>query len=69
MKIVLISSPRVIPQAPDFPPVGLSYIGAVAKQMGHDVKIIEGAMLGWEELADEMRREKRPRNFRCCGRI
>ena len=43
MKVTLISAPRMVPQMPAFPPVGLSYIGAVAALMGHKMEIIEAA--------------------------
>lgn len=57
MKLVLINSPREIPQAPDFPPLGLAYVCAAASQAGHAVRILDAAEWAWDKLAQEVARE------------
>ncbi|MBC8233440.1 B12-binding domain-containing radical SAM protein [bacterium] len=57
MKVVLINAPRKIPQVADFPPLGLAYIGAVAKQAGHYVRIIDAAAWSFDDLSQAVRRE------------
>jgi len=50
MKVLLISPPRENPQPASFPPIGLGYIGAVLKQAGHEVRIIDAAAYSLKEL-------------------
>jgi radical SAM superfamily enzyme YgiQ (UPF0313 family) len=57
MKIVLINSPREIPQVADFPPLGLAYIGAAASRAGHHVHILDAAAWTWDKLQQTVRRE------------
>jgi len=57
MKVLLISPPRIIPAIPYFPPLGLGFIGAVAKQDGHRVKILDAAGWTWDELSDAVKSE------------
>ncbi len=51
MKIVLISNPTTIKQKPDFPPIGIAYLGAIAKEDGHDVLLIDGGLESIEKIA------------------
>lgn len=57
MNVVLIKSPRKIPQAADFPPFGLAFIAAAASQAGHKVRILDAASWKWDKLAQEVRSE------------
>lgn len=57
MKVVLISPPREIPQKADFPPLGLAYIAAAARQAGHHVKVLDAAAWTWDDLQQAVRRE------------
>lgn len=54
---MLINSPREIPQAADFPPLGLAFIGAAASQAGYKVRILDAASWTWDKLAQEVRSE------------
>ena len=58
MKILLITPPRAkIPPISDFPPLGLGFIGAVAKQGGHQVRIIDASLWSWEKIRLAMQEE------------
>jgi radical SAM superfamily enzyme YgiQ (UPF0313 family) len=57
VRLVLISSPREIPEIADFPPLGLAYIAASAKQAGHHVKILDASAWTWDQLQQAVRRE------------
>ena len=52
MKVVLINPPREKPETADFPPLGLGYVGAVAKSEGHEVEIIDAASWSWKQLRE-----------------
>ena len=54
MNVVLINPPRINPSRADFPPLGLGYIGAVAKAAGHQVAILDAAAWSWDELRDRL---------------
>ena len=42
MKVLLISHPNAYHQKPDFPPIGIAYLGAVIKKRGDDAQLIDG---------------------------
>jgi anaerobic magnesium-protoporphyrin IX monomethyl ester cyclase len=42
MKVLLISHPSEHRQKPDFPPIGIAYLGAMVKNQGHEVLLIDG---------------------------
>jgi radical SAM superfamily enzyme YgiQ (UPF0313 family) len=44
MKVLLISHPNMHRQKPDFPPIGIAYLGAMAKNHGHAVLLIDGGL-------------------------
>ena len=44
MKVLLISHPNVHRQKPDFPPIGIAYLGAMVKNHGHEVLLIDGGI-------------------------
>lgn len=55
MKIVFISHPNKYKQKPDFPPIGIAYLGAVVRKRGHEVCLIDG---GLTEINDIVRQVK-----------
>lgn len=57
MKVLLISHPRKFAQKPDFPPIGIAYLGAAAREAGHDVLLIDAEMAG--TIANIMKQAKR----------
>lgn len=50
MKVLFISHPNKYEEKPDFPPIGLAYIGAIAKRDGHEVLLIDGGLLNIEKI-------------------
>lgn len=54
MKILLINSPREVLQKPNFPPLGLASIGAVAHEEGHNVIIVDAADWDWLRLEQKI---------------
>jgi anaerobic magnesium-protoporphyrin IX monomethyl ester cyclase len=44
MKVLLISHPRKNFQKPDFPPIGIAYLGAVSRRAGHETRLIDGGL-------------------------
>lgn len=56
MKVLLISQPDTYPQKPDFPPIGLAILGAVARAGGHEVLLIDAALSTITEIAERSRR-------------
>ena len=55
MRIVLISHPPGLNQKPDFPPVGISYLGAVAYKSGHDVLLIDSGINTIPSIVNKVR--------------
>ena len=55
MKVVLISNPTVRHQKPDFPPPGIAYLGATARQAGHDVLLIDGGLRTIQQIVQDVR--------------
>jgi anaerobic magnesium-protoporphyrin IX monomethyl ester cyclase len=51
MKVLLISHPNKNRQKPDFPPIGIAYLGAMAKKHGHEVLLIDGCINSLNEIA------------------
>lgn len=56
MKILLISNPTSRHQRPDFPPPGIAYLGAIAKNEGHEVMLIDGGLRTISMIAAEARK-------------
>lgn len=50
MKVLLISHPNKYKETPDFPAIGIAYIGAIAKRDGHEVMLIEGGFFSLKEI-------------------
>jgi len=46
MKVLLISHPDKYRQKPDFPPIGVAYLGAVSVGGGHETLLIDGGLTG-----------------------
>ena len=44
MKVMLVSHPNEHRQKPDFPPIGIAYLGATVKAKGHEVLLIDGGL-------------------------
>lgn len=44
MKVLLISHPNAHRQKPDFPPIGIAYLGAMVKNHGHEVLLVDGGI-------------------------
>jgi radical SAM superfamily enzyme YgiQ (UPF0313 family) len=45
MKVLLISQPNIYMQRPDFPPIGIAYLGAVAAGQGYETKLIDAGLV------------------------
>lgn len=56
MKILLISNPTTRRQRPDFPPPGIAYLGAIAKNEGHEVMLIDGGLQTILKITAEARK-------------
>lgn len=52
MKILLISHPSGSVQRPDFPPIGIAYLGAAVRGRGHSVFLIDGGLAGIADIVD-----------------
>ena len=50
MKVLFISHPHKHRQTPDFPPIGIAYLGAMARKQGHDVLLIDGGLMSIGEI-------------------
>ncbi len=44
MRVLFIGHPNEHRQKPDFPPLGIAYLGAAARDKGHDVLLIDGGL-------------------------
>ncbi len=55
MRIVLISSPTSRRQRPDFPPIGIAYLGAIAMSEGHEVRLFDGGLESIKNIAVKTR--------------
>lgn len=55
MKVALISHPDKIQQKPDFPPIGIAYLGAVAKADGHETLLFDAGQKSVEMILDELK--------------
>lgn len=53
MKILLISHPNEHRQKPDFPPIGIAYLGAVVRNRGHEVLLIDGGLVAIKEIVQQ----------------
>lgn len=51
MKVLFIGHPSEHRQKPDFPPIGIAYLGAVVRDRGHEVLLIDGGLMGLAEIA------------------
>lgn len=56
MRILLISHPSSRPRRPDFPPIGIAYLGAVVRNRGHEVFLVDGELTGLEGIVEEAKR-------------
>lgn len=50
MKVLFISHPNEHRQKPDFPPLGIAYLGAVVRNRGNEVLLIDGGLTGLEDI-------------------
>ena len=50
MKVLLIGHPNEHRQKPDFPPIGIAYLGAVVSKCGHEVSLIDGGLTSFEDI-------------------
>ncbi len=50
MKVLLISHPQKKIHKPDFPPTGISYLGAVAHETGHETLLLDGGLIRIPEI-------------------
>jgi len=50
MKVLLIGHPNAYRQKPDFPPIGIAYLGAMVKNRGHEVLLIDGGISPINEI-------------------
>lgn len=46
MKVLLISHPDPHRQRPDFPPIGIAYLGAALRARGHEVLLLDAGLTG-----------------------
>jgi len=53
MKVLLISQPDRYRKLPDFPPLGIGYLGAVAHKAGHKVLLIDGGLHSIAQIVAE----------------
>jgi anaerobic magnesium-protoporphyrin IX monomethyl ester cyclase len=50
MRVLFISHPNEHRQKPDFPPLGIAYLGAAVHSQGHKVLLIDGGLTGLKEI-------------------
>lgn len=50
MKVLFISHPNKHRQKPDFPPIGIAYLGSVVRSRGHEVLLIDGGLTGLKDI-------------------
>ena len=55
MKVLLISHPSTSAQKPDFPPIGVAYLGSVVRDKGHDILLVDGGLTGAEDIIKQAR--------------
>jgi hypothetical protein len=55
LKVLLISHPNEHRQKPDFPPLGIAYLGVAARSKGHEVLLVDGYLADLEEIARQAR--------------
>lgn len=53
MKVLLISHPNKYRQKPDFPPIGSAYLGAMIRNRGHEVFLIDGGLVAIKEMVQQ----------------
>jgi len=56
MKVLLISQPNTYTQKPDFPPIGIAYLGAIATGEGHETMLIDSGLSNISEVVKMARR-------------
>jgi radical SAM superfamily enzyme YgiQ (UPF0313 family) len=56
LKVLFISHPDVHRQKPDFPPIGIAYLGAVVHQKGYDVKLIDSALTTINNIVEQAKK-------------
>lgn len=55
MKVALISHPDKIHQKPDFPPIGIAYLGAIAHKNGFETLLIDGGQMAVPDIIEELK--------------
>jgi anaerobic magnesium-protoporphyrin IX monomethyl ester cyclase len=55
MKVAFISHPNKYRQKPDFPPIGIAYLGAVARDHGYEVLLIDGGFTSLRNIARQVK--------------
>jgi anaerobic magnesium-protoporphyrin IX monomethyl ester cyclase len=53
LKVLLISHPNEHRQKPDFPPIGVAYLGAVVYEKGHNVLLIDGGLTSIKDIVHQ----------------
>lgn len=48
MKVLLISHPSAHSGKPDFPPIGIAYLGGILRERGYNVLLIDGGLTGFD---------------------
>ena len=56
MRIALISNPTSRRQKPDFPPIGIAYLGAMAHHEGHEILLLDGGLQTISQIIDATRK-------------
>jgi len=56
MKVMFISHPNDHRQKPDFPPIGIAYLGAVVSKHGHEVLLVDGGLTGIENIVHQAKK-------------
>ena len=55
MKVLFVSQPNEYQQRPDFPPIGVAYLGAVVHDRGHEVMLIDGGLTGLKDITKQVK--------------
>jgi anaerobic magnesium-protoporphyrin IX monomethyl ester cyclase len=53
MRVLFISHPNKHRQKPDFPPIGIAYLGAAVKARGHEVLLIDGGLMTLNDIVSQ----------------
>ncbi len=66
MKVLFISHPDKHRQQPDFPPIGIAYLGGVVHDRGHEVLLIDSGLMNLGDIVRQVC-DWRRRPFTLCG--